>query len=198
MKKLFIYSLITLLSLFSLSGCWDDEVISSDTVDSNSLENIVWLAFYKTDSYSIWVPASWEKINNANSLLPKPNFWEIEAAFTSKDFVWGFSNNLLILSQETSWKVSSKDFSIWSNAWSPNDYLYYKKVLSRDIKFLDNEQSVLFIFKAKYNEATPKLIFLQTSHVCDKKVYFFTLALPSSINDTTKYEKILETFSCVK
>lgn len=197
MKRFYTIIFIVLISLFSLSSCWDDSITEGSDVVNNTLINAVWLSYYNNPEYSIWVPSNWEKIDNADNLLPEPNFWQIESAFTSKDFIWGFSNNLLILSQDAPKWISSKDFAIWSNAGSPNDYLYYKKMFSKNITFVDKEESIIFVFRARYNEVTPKLIFLQTSRVCKEKVYFMTLALPTSITDTTKYEKILETFSCV-
>jgi hypothetical protein len=56
---------------------------------------------------------------------------------------------------------------------------------------------MLYVFEAKYNMDTPKLKFLQTAHICSgTKAYFMTIALPTDIDDTSKYEYLLSTFNC--
>ncbi|MBT4632488.1 hypothetical protein HOB94_00425 [bacterium] len=62
---------------------------------------------------------------------------------------------------------------------------------------MDEELSIIYIFEAKYNLDTPKIKFLQTARVCNQnKAFFFTIALPTTIKDTTKYEYLLSTFEC--
>jgi hypothetical protein len=56
---------------------------------------------------------------------------------------------------------------------------------------------MLYEFEAKYSTKTPRLKFLQTAYVCQpKKAFFFTIAIPTSIKDTSKYEKLIASFSC--
>ena len=84
-----------------------------------------------------------------------------------------------------------------NNIWAQTDYLDYTKIASKDFKFTDEEISTLYIFDAKYNLDTPKLKFLQTAHICNQtKAYFLTLAIPTTIKDTSKYEYLLSTFNC--
>jgi hypothetical protein len=84
-----------------------------------------------------------------------------------------------------------------NNIWAQTDYLDYTKIESRDITFLDEEVSTLYVFEARYNLDTPKLKFLQTAHICNSnKAYFFTLAIPTTVSDISKYEYLLTTFKC--
>jgi hypothetical protein len=84
-----------------------------------------------------------------------------------------------------------------NNIWAETDYLDYKKLESKEFTFADEEKSMLYIFEAKYNLDTPKLKFLQTAHICNQnKAFFLTLALPTTVIDTSKYELLLSTFAC--
>jgi hypothetical protein len=84
-----------------------------------------------------------------------------------------------------------------NNIWAESDYLDYTKLESKEFKFIDEEASILYIFEAKYNLDTPKLKFLQTAHICNqKKAFFLTLALPTTVTDISKYEEFLKTFKC--
>jgi hypothetical protein len=84
-----------------------------------------------------------------------------------------------------------------NNLWAETDYLEYLKLSSKEITFADNDTSILYEFEAKYNLETQKLKFLQTAHICNKtKAYFITLALPTSITNTSKYIDFISTFLC--
>jgi len=183
LKKLFI--LITLSSL--LISCWSDEWVDSST----------WLLKTETDNISISIPSNWSIIKKVDNILPKVKSWDIELAVNSKKSVNWFSNNLLILSDNLNKFVTSKDFSALNNIWAQTDYLDYTKISSKDITFTDEEKSILYIFEAKYNLDTPKLKFLQTAHICNQnKAYFITLAIPTTVIDTSKYEYLISTFNC--
>jgi len=184
-KKIF---LLTFLSVFIIS-CWKG---------SESTWTSVWgLVKTETTTMSIDIPSNWKMIKDVENILPKPKDSKIELAVTSENAVNGFSNNMLILSDNLKSFVTSKDFSMLNNIWAESDYLDYKKLDSKSFKFLDEEESVLYIFEARYNLDTPKLKFLQTAHICNqKKAFFFTIAIPTSIVDTSKYEYLLSTFSC--
>lgn len=181
-KNVFILIFISLL----LVSCW-----------SSSTDESTWLIKTETKDISISIPSNWNIIKDVDNILPKAKSWGIELAVTSKNSVNGFSNNLLILSDDLKKFTTSKDFSMLNNIWAQTDYLDYTKINSKDFKFLDEENSELYIFEAKYNLDTPKLKFLQTAHICNtNKAYFITLAIPTTISDTSKYEYLLSTFTC--
>ncbi len=182
LKKIVFFLFLLIL----LSSCWDE--------GSNTPE---WLISVDKWDYLISVPSNWEIIENTEDILPKPSNWEIELAVASTVLKDWFKNNLLILSDELSTFTSSKDFSMLNNIWASKDYIDYTLLNSKDIVFNDLEESVLYEFEAKYNYDSPKLKFLQTAHICNQtKAYFFTIAIPVSITDTSKYEQLLKTFEC--
>lgn len=179
--------LLLLFSLFFLCSCWDDR---DNSIDSS-------LTLFENDKFSMSIPTNWTVIENREEVLPTPNVWEIELAITSPNSVWGFSNNLLILSDNLSKITNSKDFSMLNNIWAESDYLEYTKLSSQDITFLDWDVSIIYEFEAKYNYETPKFKFLQTAHICNQtQAYFITLALPTTTDDITKYISFISSFSC--
>ena len=181
-KKFFIL----LILLFLLVSCWDE--ISLETG---------WLLDVTKNDFSISVPNNWEIIENTGDILPKPSNWKIELAVASTVLKDWFKNNLLILSDELNSFTNSKDFSMLNNIWASKDYINYTLLSSKDFIFTDEEVSVLYTFEAKYNYDSPKLKFLQTAHICNQtKAFFFTIALPTSITDTSKYEYLLQSFKC--
>jgi hypothetical protein len=54
----------------------------------------------------------------------------------------------------------------------------------------------LYVFKARYNEKSPKAVFIQAWEVCWDTWYLLTIWLNQTVNQTEKYEKIIETFTC--
>ena len=182
-KKVFVLFFL----LFFLYSCFGGE---------NNVSNI-WLNEYESTDFSMKIPSSWDIIQNKDKILPKPNSWEIELAVTSKDINDWFANNLLVLSTKLNSFTTSKDFSMLNNIWAEKGYLNYNKLNSKDITFVGEEKSILYIFEAKYNTDTPKLKFMQTSHICNQnKAFFLTIALLPSVKDTSKYEDIFKTFKC--
>ncbi|MFK7780420.1 MAG: hypothetical protein QM490_04795 [Candidatus Gracilibacteria bacterium] len=182
-KKIFVLVFIT----FFIASCGDEE----DVIFSTGLKKA------ETQNLSIEIPSNWDVIKDTENVLPTIKEGKIELAVASTNIVNGFSNNLLILSDELSTFTSSKDFSMLNNIGASADYLNYNKLSSKEFKFIDEELSILYIFEAKYNLDTPTLKFLQTAHICNQnKAFFLTLALPTSITDTSKYELFLSTFTC--
>ncbi len=182
---MFKKSLIILFLWLFLVSCWDDEV-------SNT-----WLSEVTWNWYTINVPSSWEVIEDKWSILPKAKVWEIELAISSTNFISWFANNLLILSDDLQKITTSKEYSMLNNIWAETDYLEYTELSSNEIMFIDEEPWIIYTFEAKYNMDTPRLKFLQTSHICNwTKAYFMTIALPTTVKDTSKYEYLLSTFMC--
>lgn len=183
---MFKKSIILIFSVLFLASCGSDtEVIENTLIDVDN------------PNFSFKVPSNWEIIKDKESILPKAKDWSIELAATSTAVVSGFSNNLLILSDDLKKLTTSKDYSMLNNIWAEQDYLEYKKISSKDITFADEEVSIVYEFEARYNTDTPKLKFLQTASVCNKtKGYFMTIALPTNVTDISKYIELLSTFSC--
>lgn len=147
--------------------------------------------------FSIALPTSWDVLDTTDDALPTPSSGRIEAAVTSTKQVSGFYNNLLILSDELARFQTSKDFSIGSNIGARTEYVEYKNAQRKPFTFQDAEESMLYIFEARYNSDTPLLKFLQVGRVCNaNKGYLMTIAIPTSIQKTTQYEQLLQTFTC--
>jgi len=181
-KKLSVFVFLS----FLLFSCW-----SSDTTTTS------WLVKQETQNISIEVPSNWEVITDKENILPKAKDWEIELAVSSKTVVNWFANNMLILSADLAKYTTSSDFAMLNNIWAQTDYIDYTSIESKEFTFADEEKTMLYIFEAKYNLDTPKLKFLQTAHICNQnKAYYVTIALPTSVTDTSKYEEFLATLAC--
>ena len=185
MKKYIITFLFLLLPLW-LSWC----IFNDDTV------NNTWLKLVTLKQFDIYIPENWENILDIDKVLPKPKDWIIELATVSQTHVNWYSNNIIILSSNLNKIINSKDYSIINNIWSSNEYYNYRLIESKDFSFNDQEQSMLYIFSAKYNLKSPVLNFLQTAYICNNKAYLITLSITSNIVDFKKYEDLISTFKC--
>lgn len=176
---------ITILFLFLfLFSCSSEE-------KGDALQN------YNGEFFSIQIPTNWVILNGDDKVLPAPSVWNIALSIASPDMVNGFSNNLLILEDDLSYKITSSDFSKMNNDSSKKSYDDYVVREEKEIEFADGEKSTLFVFDAKYDSKTPKLTFLQTARICqEKKSFFLTLALPMDIKETARYEEMFSTFEC--
>lgn len=181
MKK----TLLLLFLVFSLISCW---------TDGNNTSNLIEIDWW---DFTIMWPSNWEVINKTDNRLPNIKIWEFELALMSQKPINSFSNNLLILSDELNKLTTSKDYSILNNVWAKQDYLEYTELSSKTITFSDEEESIMYIFEARYNLNTPKLKFIQSANICNKnKAFYFTIAIPTSIKDTSKYEALIKSFKC--
>lgn len=177
-------TVLIIFLLFFFSSCWDNNKNESS------------LVLHEDTNFSISIPANWEKIQDVENTLPKANVWEIELAVTSTNSLWGFANNMLILSTDLNKITTSKDYSMLNNIWAESDYMDYVKLSSKEITFSDWEKSIYYEFEAKYNYESPKLKFIQTAYVCGTKAYLITLALPTGVSDISKYINFISTFTC--
>lgn len=178
---------IILFIVFIFTSCSS----SSQSTWESSLKSI------DNKNFDFKIPWNWELINDKENILPKAREGNIELAATSTSISNGFSNNILILSDDLKKLTTSKDYSMLNNMWAETDYLEYKKISTKDITFADGEVSLVYEFEAKYNSETPKLKFIQTASICNKtKWYFITIALPTSVTDISRYIELLSTFSC--
>ena len=180
-KKILLLSILSII----LISCWNDDLNSS------------WLTTINNWNFSMQIPSNWEVIEDKEDILPKASVWNIELAVTSKNVINWFANNLLILSDKINKITTSSDYSMLNNVWAKSDYLWYREIKSDAITFIDDEQWMLYVFEARYNLDTPTLKFLQTAHICNQTDwYFITIAIPTSISDTSKYEELLKSFKC--
>jgi len=190
-----IIRFLLLISLLLISSCWEatDEKTTEVKEENNTQKQT---RHYPWKDFSMNIPKTWNVITSNKDIIPKPKNWNVELAITSSQTKWGFSNNLMVLSQELNKETSSKDYSIINNVWAENEYINYYKIEWKNFVFSDWEKSRIYIFKAKYTVNTPLLKFIQTAYVCDKKAFFITLAIPLSIKETKKYEDMIATFKC--
>lgn len=181
-KKLLIFLLLP----FFLLSCFDSQEEKKDGLMEKSYEN-----------FSMRVPKNWEILEKDNTILPSPYSWVIELAATSKLLKNNFANTLIVMSEDIPEPISSKEYSDMNYLWAEKDYHTFLDISSDIVKFWEENMSSLHIFEAKYNVDSPRLKFLQASVVCpENKGYNLTLAIPSSITDTVKYEYLLSTFRC--
>jgi len=189
-KKIFIL----FLTSFLLFSCWET------TTKSVSEENKSWLILHEQEWFTLFVPSNWYSLTwSLLERLPTPAIGDISFALSSKDSVGGFSNNLIILSQDLPPEgMSSYDYSVFNNPSIKKNFSYFKNIKEKDIKFinLDWVSSKLYIYEAKYSKQTPSLNFLQTAVVCKNKWYLITIWLSKENISFIKYENILKTFSC--
>lgn len=175
--------------LLVLSSCfwWDD----SDSWDTG-------LVLYETEQFSLNIPVIWNVITDSTNILPKPSTWSISLAVSSDRELNGFSNNLIILSEDIKEDINSIEYSNINNVWTRNDYYQYKLLSENDIVFeTSNISSKLYIFEARYSQKTPKVNFLQTAIVCpNNKWYVITIGLSQTLTDFARYENILKSFEC--
>ncbi|NUJ97639.1 hypothetical protein HGA92_02515 [Candidatus Gracilibacteria bacterium] len=181
MKKI----IFVLVFLIFLSSC------GTKTTTSTSLVK------YEGEGFSLSIPTNWVDLTQDKTALPKPSSGDIALALASSEFQNGFSNNLLILKDELNYETSSKEFSTLNNIGATEQYSEYEEVEKKEITFADKDNSILYIFDARYNDRTPKLRFLQSAHICDgKKSFFLTIALPMNITEASRYEDIIKSFKC--
>lgn len=155
------------------------------------------LVVYENDDFNMNVPENWIVYGQDSNLIPKPRVGEVALAISSTEVQNGFSNNLLVLKEALRTELDSQKFTTFNHLWATDEYDFYQSREEKQITFIDEEVSQLFIFEARYNNITPNLTFLQTGRVCKGNVGFFlTIALPANITDVAKYEEILKTFAC--
>ena len=193
-----IKKILLLVLLFLITSCW-----SSTTDEKNSLtdkntttKNSSKLRYYPWKDFSIKIPKAWNVITNNKKIIPNPKNGKVELAVTSTSTKNGFSNNLIILSQNLEEEMTSKNYSVINNIWAKNEYINYYEIKNKNFSFLNGKKSKIFIFKAKYAVSTPLLQFIQTAYVCKNKAFLITLAIPTKIKDTLRYEDMIRTFKC--
>jgi len=154
------------------------------------------LTNYNMGYFEIKIPSHWNVLEKDSPILPKVTNSTVELAATSEDLKFGFSNNILVLSQPLLKDISAVDFSITNNVGSTKEYVEYQKIDAQNITFADGTESRIFVFEARYNTSTPKFQYLQVGQVCEKTGYLITIALSTDIKDTSQYQEVIKTFTC--
>lgn len=196
--KIFFIVLISLLLLTSCLSSWSDTSETSTTTnDQEKTTTSGWVKYFPGKDFSMNIPAAWNIVTNDKQTIPNPKNGTVELAITSPETKSGFANSLIVLSQNLENYTTSKEYSIINNVWAESEYLNYVKLSGKEFSFDDWETTIMYIFEAKYSTATPVLKFLQTAYVCKwNKAFFLTIALPTTIKNTSKYEKLLASFAC--
>ncbi|MFZ4462113.1 MAG: hypothetical protein ACOYN2_06595 [Patescibacteria group bacterium] len=171
-------------------------LVSCGSTDTSNVN----LSKFEGKNFSIEVPKTWTKVEDAQ--LPKPKNGTIMLALTSTDISSGFANNLLVLKDTlqsgSDPAMTSRKYAVINSALTNGNYKAYTKLSDATFKYTDNDEGLITTFEAQYNDATPKQKFLQTAKICGKDVYLMTIGLAYSTSDTAKYEAIFKTFTCVK
>jgi|GEM_PF-421982 len=181
MKKILFFLLVLILS--SCGGSGNDETVKG-------------LTNYNMGNFAMKIPSHWKVLEKDSPILPKVTNSTVELAATSEDLKFGFSNNILVLSQPIVKDISSTDFSITNNVGSTKEYVEYQKIDAQNMTFADGSESRIFIFEARYSTTTPKFQYLQVGQVCGKVGYLITIALSTDIKDTSQYQEVIKTFTC--
>ena len=186
-KKIFILFFL----LIFVSSCWTTEV------EKEEIDTDLWLDLYETEDFSLFTPSSWELITDESKILPKPTVWKVDLAIISKTSDGWFYNNLLIIGEDLKSDLSSEEYSALNNIWSKKDYYSYNLIEEKNINFVWWLVSRLYIFEARYNKNTPKVFFMQIWVICpEKKWFLITIWLNNRVDNFSKYEQILQKFTC--
>lgn len=178
MKKL-----ILLASLgFILASC------GSTTTSTTGSTNFTGTGF------AMDIPSSWVTVGKEN--LPNPGNGTIALAMTSTEITSGFANNLTIIKDKLSEKISSKQYAIANYALTTQNYIEFVKTGESTVTFADKDTTNVYTFEAKYSNKTPKQTFVQSAKVCGDQVYLITFGLGLNTGSTTKYEDLIKTFAC--
>jgi len=140
------------------------------------------------------VPSAWQEVDSLS--LPTPKSGAVALALTSTEIKSGFANNLTVLVDDLSEDITSDKYATLNYKLTSGKYLEVTKLDEKSITFPDTNISTLYIFEAKYNASSTKQKFLQTAHVCDKKVYLITIGVALDTKDTAKYETLAKSFQC--
>lgn len=181
-----IFRIIILLSAFILAGC----TLPWTQTESQNTEGLV---PYTGTWFQLSIPVWWKQTKQ--DLLPIPKKWIIVLATTSPESRYGFSNTILVLEDEIKTPITSKKYSEINSLQSKPNYLEYTEIEKSPVLFVDDDESIIHVFEARYNNTTSTLKFLQTAKVCGSKVYLIHIAV-SPEKKTENYKNLIKTFKC--
>ncbi len=91
--------------------------------------------------------------------------------------------------------VTSKKYSELNHIQTTKNYLEYTKLQELPFTFTDADESIMYVFEARYNKTTPRMKFIQTAKVCGTRVYLLHASV-SLDKVVDKYIELLKTFEC--
>lgn len=103
---------------------------------------------------------------------------------------YNFSENIVVIEQDLNLIGSSKQYSEHNHNTKKSAYQNYSLIEAGQILFRDADDSVFYVFDAKYNNNTPKMRFIQTAKFCGTKLYF----LHATAHLGSKGEEFLKLF----
>lgn len=180
------YLLLCILAFSLLTSCSLPGTQTESTSDGNT-------TLVEAKLFSLRVPKTWTAA--LVNTLPTPKKGMIEIAYVSPDVKYGFSNNLIVMSNVLDTPMTSKKYSELNQIQTTRNYLEYTKLTDAEMRFSDSEIGRVYTFEARYNEAAPRMKFLQTARVCGGTVYLIHFALTLD-KDPTIYVPLLQTFIC--
>ncbi len=172
---------VLILCALTLSSCF-----GADTPDGTRTVS--------KDGLSMIVPEAWTDMPEGE--LPPISDGQIVLALTSTEIAGGFANNLVVLSDRLLRATSSREYAVANNTLSTAEYTEYEKLSEETIAFPDDDESIVYVFEARYNRETPKKRFFQTAKVCDRYVYLATIGVALGTDGTERYIDLLASMEC--
>lgn len=120
---------------------------------------------------------------------------ELVLASVSPEKKYNFSDNIVVLVDSLNFLGTSKQYSEQNNIKTQKKYLEYANITNGALLFKDSDEGKYYVFRAKYNNSTQKLKFIQTAKVCGTKVFVLhgSMALDA---DANTFADIFRTFEC--
>lgn len=140
------------------------------------------------------VPSNWIVVSPEN--IPTPQRGSVALAMTSTELQNGFANDIVIIKETLTERVTSLKYSIINHALSSREYTAYTDIDSQRIVYSDSEEGNTYTFEAQYSPKTPKHKFVQGAKVCGDTVYLMTFGLGIDTENTEKYSDLIATFAC--
>jgi hypothetical protein len=168
-------------------------VLGSCTLPGTQTETSSNLVQIQTNNFSLNLPKNWKKSDDID--LPSTKYGTIELSYASLDVKYGFSNNILILSDELKTPMTSTKYAQLNQVQTTQKYLEYTKLKNDPILYPDGDTSQVYTFEARYNTSTPRMKFVQTAKVCGTRVYLLHVTL-SLEKDPATYIDLLKSFQC--
>ena len=179
MKKL---SLLLTLTL-TLSWCfWNSDQSQSG------------LILQDRGDFSILMPENWSEITAAD--IPTPKSGEVALAYSSSSERQWYLNNVIILKTPSTPGESQASLMKSSLRSLQTTTVNFSLIEEKTVAFADEQSGSILTYRAKYNDATPEVIYIQTARVCGENNYHLTLSLAEQLDSYDRYEYILQTFRC--